>query len=143
MADTQRGNFSEKLCSDCGETEAVFRHTGRLVPKGTIGFFCMYCWNERMVVVDRGDPPKPLGVKPPGEPKEFADRTIKVTTQNGSVYEFSTPGKKGERNVFCGARDIGFDCCKILSLSLGKDLWLKSFDGENLLWATSRVVLIE
>lgn len=143
MADTQRGSFPGKLCNDCGGIEATFKHWGDLVPEGVVGFFCMFCWNERIAVVDRGDPPKPLGVKPPGEPKEFADKAIKVTTQSGSVYELSAPGTEGERNVFCNARDIGFDRCKILSLSLGKDLWFKSFDGESLLWATSRVVLIE
>lgn len=143
MADTQRGGLSGILCSDCGEAEAVFRHWGDLVPEGKVGCFCFFCWNERMAVVNRGDSPKPLGVKPPGEPKELADKAIKVTTQSGSIYELSAPSTEGERKIFCSTRNLGFDNCRILSLILGKDLWLRSSDGENLLWATTRVVLIE
>lgn len=143
MADTQRGGLSGKLCSDCGEIEAAFRHWGDLVPKGKIGFFCMYCWNERREAASRGESPKPLGVKPLKVPKEFIDKAIKVTTQSGSVYEFGTPNETGERSVFCNARKLKFNSCRIFSLAYSKDLWLQSADGKSLLWATTPVVLIE
>ncbi|MFA5714486.1 MAG: hypothetical protein WC998_01935 [Candidatus Paceibacterota bacterium] len=146
MADTQRGDFPNTPCSDCGELGTTFQHTGRLVPEGEKGNFCLFCWKQRMLIVDRKESPKPLGIKPPGVPKEFSDKTIKATTQTGSIYEFGTPNKKGERTVFCSTRDLGFAYCRILSLIVGEDLWLKSADGETSVphfWVTTRVVSIE
>lgn len=144
MADTTRGSFTEP-CSDCGEIGSFIRHTGRLVPEGTVGYFCPFCWEQRTIVGDKGEPPKPLGVKPPGVPKEFTDKAVKVITQSGSVYQLGVPNEQGDRTVFCDTREIGFNICKILFLSIGRDLWLKSSDRTNpvpYFWSTTRVVLI-
>lgn len=146
MVDTERGNFPDTPCSDCGETGTAFRHWGTLVPEGTTGNFCMFCWDQRHEAEKRGEPPKPLGVKPPGVPKEFDDRAIKVTTQSGSIYEFSKPNEKKERTVSCAAKNMGFSTCRILCLIIGESLWIKPLNGKDPglhLWTTSSVVSIE
>lgn len=142
MADTIKGIFPGKACSDCGEGEPLFLHDGRFVPEGKTGYFCIFCWDQRMSAEERGEPPKPLGVKPPGVPKEFENKAIKVFTRTGSVYMFGAPNEQGDRTVFCSTRNIGFDRCKILCLINGREMWLRSSDGKEI-WSTSRIMSIE
>jgi len=146
MADTVRGDFPDEICSDCGEQGCAFRHWGRLVPEGKVGHFCAFCWNERMDSSERGEPPKPLGVKPPGVPEEFLDKAVRVTTKSGSVYTISKPIKEKERLISCSSRKLEFTRGRVLCLRVGKTLWIKprdSKDPELHLWATSLVVSIE
>lgn len=144
MADTSRGSFMEP-CSDCGEIGSFIRHTGSLVPEGEVGYFCPFCWEQRLTAGDRGKLPEPLGIKPPGIPKEFANKALTVMTRTGSVYKLGVPNERGERSIFCETRNVGFDTCKVLSLSIGKDLWIRSSDISNpvpCFWSTTQVVSI-
>lgn len=150
MPDTIRGNLSQEQCSDCGEIGSMFQHWGPLVPKGKVGTFCGYCWNERQERHARGEPPLPLGVKPPGVPRGFKTKACKVTTQNGSVYSFSEPNRLLERTVHCVRQDKkenpDFTRCKIICLVKGKPLYLKPLNSpeSNLNgWRTSPVASIE
>lgn len=144
--DTSRGNYPDEICSDCGEKGCTFKHWGPLVPEGETGVFCTFCWNEREDAHEKGEPAKPLGVKPPGVPEVFKDKTINVTTQSGSVYHFGEPNEKVERTVSCNRRALDFSKCKIICLVHGKNLWLRpidSSDPELHMWRTSAVVSIE
>jgi len=142
--DTTRWSFKEP-CSDCGETGSSFRHTGGMVPGGQVGYFCLFCWQQRLDDQEKGRPPRPLGTKPPGVPKEFTEKAITVTTRTGSVYQFSAPNEKGERSVSCETKTIGFDTCKVMDLSVGRELWFRSsgpVETTPLFWATTPVVSI-
>lgn len=146
MADTKRGNFQDKTCSDCGTLGSIFIHTGPLVPEDTLGCFCAFCWKERYESQKRGEPPKPLGTKPPGVPKEFNNRAIKVTTKSGSVYEFGAPNEQEEQTVSCTINGMDFNRCRILCSIIGRDLWIKPFGSSDPglhLWTDSEVVSIE
>jgi hypothetical protein len=146
MADTIRNNFPHFICSDCGTLGVAFIHTGPLVPKGTIGYFCIFCWQQRLDAEKRGEPPKPLGAKPPGVPEEFNNRAIKVTTKSGSVYEFGAPNEQEERTVSCTIEDMDFNRCRILCSIIGRDLWIKPFGSPDTrlhLWTDLSVVSIE
>ena len=138
--DTTRGEFKEP-CSDCGGPSA-FRHTGALVPPGTVGYFCPFCFNHRHEAWGKDEPPKPLGVKPPGEPSNFKDKPMKVTTKSGAVYTFDAPDEKEERHFSSTNNRVGFENCKILLLEVGKDMWIVSTDGSADLWSTTKVVSI-
>jgi len=147
MVDTVRGGFADKVCSDCGEQGCVFVHNGPLVPKGEIGYFCAFCWEERNKCFERGETQKPLGVKPPGVPEEFLNMPIKVTTESGSIYKFGAPNKRGERTVSCGIKTREFTKCRIICLRLGRKLYFKTLDSSNpddlYGWITSPVVSIK
>jgi hypothetical protein len=40
MPDTQRGDFGDKPCTDCGKPKVAFKHWGPLVPPGEVGYLC-------------------------------------------------------------------------------------------------------
>lgn len=146
MHDTEIGNFPDEICSDCGEKGVIFKHSGPLVPQGQTGFFCAFCWLKRQERKERGEPQLPLGVKPPGVPKEFSQKAIKVTTQSGSVYNFSTPDKEGARTVSCSQRQLPFSKCRIICLISNEDMYLRPLDSSDpdvYGWDTTPVVSIE
>ena len=61
-AETEIGRF-EKPCSDCGMGKQVFfKHTGRFVPNGKIGFFDRLCLRARAIdyAIGMGSFAKPL-----------------------------------------------------------------------------------
>lgn len=63
MSKTKRADFGDIPCSDCGDAgrgKVVIEHTGRLVPRSEIGYFCPDCWTARSIL-DRDGPPRPLG----------------------------------------------------------------------------------
>lgn len=144
MPDTQRGDFHDVRCSDCGEMGSNFSHWGPLVPKGTVGNLCLFCWTERYEAVNtRGDKPRPLGVKPPGIPQNFLNKKIRVETKSGSVYILTPADKKNEVEVSCDSRNTGFTKARVMCLSVGKSLFLKPRDGDDLgLWQTTPIVSI-
>ena len=141
MADTERGNFPDEKCSDCGEIGCCFKHWGPLVPEGKIGFFCPFCFSERGKLAE----PISLGIKPPGIPKEFLNKDIEVTTQSGSVYRLGVvSGKTEERIVFCKQRKLNFTRARVICLVVGRSLFLKPRSCENVnLFQTSTVVSIK
>jgi len=140
MADTIRGDFPDKKCSDCGETGCCFKHWGSLIPDGEIGFFCPFCFSVR----SKSGKPIPLGVKPPGIPVDFLSKDIKVITQSGSVYMLKLSGKSEERIVSCKGKKLDFSRARVISLVVGESLFLKSRDSEKVnLWQTSTVASIE
>ena len=147
MVDTVLGAFADKACSDCGEKGCVVVHNGPLVPKGKIGHFCAFCWQERNKCFEKGETQKPLGVKPPGVPKEFLNTPIKAVTKTGSIYEFGKPNKRGERTVSCITKTFEFTTCRIICLRVGRELYFKALDSpdpDDLYgWITSPVVSIE
>lgn len=146
MPDTKRGNFPDKPCSDCKEMGTIFEHWGPLVPDGQRGSFCDFCWSRRQDRRERGEAPLPLGVKPPGVPEEFSGKAIKVTTQSGSVYNFSTTEKEGARTVYCDKRQLTFSKCRIICLIPNESMYLKplnSSDPDTHGWWTTPVVSIE
>ena len=62
MADSERGDFGDTACSDCGEKgEVCVKHWGPLVPEGVIGYFDQRCLNARNEDSIAGRPPRPLG----------------------------------------------------------------------------------
>jgi len=86
----------------------------------------------------------PLGVEPPGIPKEFLDKKIEVTTRSGSVYILGLSEKAEERNVSCEQRKPGFSRARVICLAVGRSLFLKPRDDESLsLLRTSAVVSIK
>lgn len=144
--DTIRGNFEGLICSDCGEKGCEFQHWGDLVPKGETGKFCAFCWNERNEAYDQGELPKPLGVKPPGLPKEFLGKPLMVTTSSGAVYMLGLGGNEQnppEVIVCCEVKALHFVRAKVMRLELGKEFWLLMYDEEGGLWRESPVVSIE
>ena len=62
MADTERGDYGNIACSDCGKTgEVCLKHWGPLVPEGKVGYFDQGCMNARNEDSIAGRPPRPLG----------------------------------------------------------------------------------
>lgn len=107
-------------------------------------YFCVFCYNERSNRSDRGEPPRPLGVEPPGVPEEFLNEAIKITTKSGSVYTLSAPMKENVRLISRATKTLDFTKGRVICLRLGRSLWMKPRDGEDSeLWATSPVVSIE
>ncbi len=144
MADTLMGRFGDKQCSDCGGQGCVFYHNGPLVPAGKVGYFCSFCWVERKARQDEGLPPLPLGIKAPYIPEEFRDKKIKVTTKNGSVYTLGLTSRDNERVVSREGEDLDFKIAMVMSVAVGKSLFLKIIDDEsNDSFRTSPVVSIE
>ncbi len=146
MVDTIQGDFADKNCSDCGEKGCIFEHWGNLVPKEKTGFFCGFCWQERNNCFERGEAPKPLGVKLPGVPEEFSDMPIRASTKNGSIYKFSKPNEKGERKVSCATKTLDFTSCKIICLRVGREIFFRALDSSDPdlhAWITSPVVSIK
>lgn len=136
MADTERGNFLGQKCSDCGEEGCVIKHWGPLVPEGKIGFFCPFCFFQRSKLTE----PVPLGVKPPGIPKEFLNKDIKVTTESSSVYKLGLCSNEDERIVSCKQKELHFSRARVICLVVGRSLFLKPRDCEDVgLWQTSTV----
>lgn len=141
MADTIRGSFPEKTCSDCSRKGCWFTHWGPLVPKGESGSFCWFCWTLRL----SSNQGKPLGQQPPGEAKELKNSCLKITTKNGSVYRLEKPNEKGLRKISCKSRVLGFGLCKILLLEMGESFCVWEYNAENAAkgWSTSLVVKIQ
>lgn len=145
MGDTVRGDFSDKICSDCGEKGCVFKHRsddGALMKKGAFANFCVFCWVERNEAYSRGEEPKPLGIKPPGIPAEISGKSLIVTTADGSVYVLRLTENHQEVIVCCEANNLRFIRVKVLRLTLGGDLWLRMLDEEGSFWRASRVISI-
>ena len=144
MADTIKGDFPDAKCSDCGEMGCTFKHWGPLVPKNTVGSFCLFCWRERNDSNKEGKEPKPLGIQPPGIPQEFLNKKLKVKTESGSVYELTPTDNIDELLVLCDSKNTGFTKARVLNLSIGKSLFLKPRDGDNLsLWYTTPIISVE
>lgn len=154
MPDTGRYNYADKPCADCGEMGATFKHWGDLLPEGLGGditravYFCTFCWNERQDARDRGEKPKPLGVKPPGVLEVFANESIEVRTSSGSIYTFSKPDEKGKRTVsgINTEEVIDFTRCKIICALPEKRLWLRPLDSKDPdlhMWVDTPVISIE
>ena len=141
IPDTRRGSFPEKICSDCNKIGCAFLHWGPLVYKGESGSFCWVCWSLRQSI-HRG---KPLGTKPPGEAVDFKNSSLKITTENGSVYRLGEPNKDGLRKIYCDNRNLDFTLCKILILKIGESLCVWQYNTENKsdAWQTSQVTKIE
>ncbi len=64
MSDTERGDFGNTPCTDCGEPKVQYKHWGSLVPKGKLGYFCF----EDLAIRIRY-------LKEHGEPKPFPETT--------------------------------------------------------------------
>jgi len=141
MADTTRGSFPKKICSDCGRRGCCFIHWGPMVPKGESGSFCWFCWGLRLTF----NRAKPLGRTPPGENKELKKFCLKITTRNNSVYRLEKPNEEGLRRISCNSRVLGFGLCKILLLEIGDSFCVWEYNPENYSkgWSTSPVVEIE
>ena len=64
MPDTERGDFPNTPCSDCGKIGGVYiRHWGPLVPQGKVGYFDQDCLMKRRDDSNLGRPVRPLGVQ--------------------------------------------------------------------------------
>lgn len=61
MHDTMMGEFKDLLCSDCSKKKVVYRHWGRLVPPGEVGYFCVTCMNIRRDFFQEHGKPKAMG----------------------------------------------------------------------------------
>lgn len=57
MADTVRGDFSDKFCADCGHKGCYIKHYGPLCPDSSVGYFDQ-CFSERGA--SRNHQPKPF-----------------------------------------------------------------------------------
>lgn len=147
MADTARGYWPKEICSDCGEKRVViFKHWGPLVPEGTFGHLCAFCWNEREKDCKEGKIPLPLGRKPFIE-YCFIPEKIKVATRSGSVYLFDKPNKEKIRRATRNGLALPF-LCIIKCLKVGKPLYLilSACNKEEIeipMWTSSNVLSIE
>jgi len=147
MADTMTGHWQKENCSDCGELGMVIiKHWGPSVPKGKVGSFCLFCWNEREEGWKEGKEPKPLGTKPPIE-EFFIDKKINVITKTRSVYQFGKLDGKGTRTVVKDNKPLPFSLCRIICLKEGKRLYLMAtpIDGNRKEepWISTKVLSIE
>ena len=145
MADTMTGHWQKENCSDCGELGMVIiKHWGPSVPKGKVGSFCLFCWNEREEGWKEGKEPKPLGTKPPIE-EFFIDKKINVITKTRSVYQFGKLDGKGTRTVVKDNKPLPFSSCRITCLKEGKPLYFIAMDGNKNTgpWLSTKVLSIE
>lgn len=146
MADTGRGDFNV-VCSDCGEMGCVFEHNGPLVPAGTSGYFCWFCWSNRQERSKNHGDCLPLGVQPQGVHESLSGRNLDVRTESGSIYHLTPTEKKDEYIIFRdekeGAEDISFTRARVMRLEHYKIMVLKRRDGEYLcLFFTNPVIEI-
>jgi hypothetical protein len=66
MADTERADYPNTACSDCGEVgDVCIKHWGPLVPPGEVGYFDQKCINARAEDSIKQRPVRPFGVMPP------------------------------------------------------------------------------
>src|SRR3989338_1423415 len=145
MGDTERGLWPKENCSDCGEVGVVFlKHLGSLVPMGAIGFFCVFCWNERELDSRKGKTPIPLGRKPFIEAC-FIGEKIRVITESNSVYRFGKPDKEKIRTVVADNKKLPFSLCRIRCLKESKPLYLIPIGDDKgvVSWVTTKVLSIE
>lgn len=123
-----------EICSDCGEKGTDYGLCGDLLPESEISDqrkpFCAFCYKQRSERLGKREPQLPLGVKPPGVPKEFLNKAISVKTESGSVYEFGVPDGEGIRNV-SAMRGLSFTRCKIFLANIGKPMWLRIVDDPE------------
>jgi len=125
----------DQKCSDCGEKGTDYGLRGDLLPESERSEewknFCAFCYHQRREQQKKGGPPLPLGAKPPGVPKEFFKKPIRVETESGSIYEFTTPDGEGIRTVSNAKRELGFTKCKIFLATVGKPMWLRVVDDPD------------
>ncbi len=143
----------DKTCSDCGEKGTDHGIRGGLLPVDPQRSpdewldFCDFCYQQRSERTRRGESPLPLGVKPPGVPKEFFDKAIRVKTKSGSIYELSAPDEKGVRIISNAVRKPNYTKCKVLFAIVGAAMWLRVVDdpekGSSHLVETTFVKSIE
>jgi hypothetical protein len=144
MADTQRGDFKDLKCSDCGRPGCSFQHWGSMVPEGPIGNFCWSCWFARNADFDATGAVKPLGTIWRKVPDEFLNKAITVRTGSGSIYKLGKPNAKGLRTVSLtrtGKMPLHFKRAIIILLSVGANMCLL-VSGKND-YITNKVVSIE
>jgi len=124
-----------RVCSDCGEKGTDYGVRGDLLPASERSEqwknFCIFCFLQRVERRRRGEPPLPLGVKPPGVPKEFFNKPIRVKTESGSIYEFSVPDAENVRTVSNAARKLNYTKCKIFLAIIGEPMWLRIVDDPE------------
>ena len=133
MPDTRRRAYTDQslVCSDCGEKGVDWSHKGDLLPEGSQEspdewkHFCAFCYSQRQDRQKKGEQPLPLGVKPPGVPKEFFNKAIRVKTKSGSIYNFGVPNKKSVRTVSNTVRRLNFTECKVLLATVGTTMWIR------------------
>lgn len=131
MADTARGDFQDVVCSDCGEKGCAFVHNGPLVPVGTSGHFCWFCWLNRQEWFEDHDSCLPLGNQPPGIPEEFSSDITEVKTESGSTYFLFKTCRENERIVFKAGKELDFRRARVICLRIGKGLWLRPRDSDD------------
>lgn len=139
MPDTRiRAHTDQSLvCDDCGEKGVDFSHKGDLLPEGSQEspdewkHFCAFCFNQRRDRQKGDEKPLPLGVKPPGVPKEFFKKAIRVKTESGSIYNFGVPDKEGVRTVSNAVRKLDYTKCKIFLANIGTSMWLRVVDDPE------------
>ena len=145
MADTKRGDFPEKICSDCGVKGCYFIHNGELVPAGSIGYFCSECWMARLTDFEETGIAKPLGTIWRLVPEEFAGRELMVKTKSGAVYVLGKPLKETNYLVTSLQKQLGpcrpvqkqgtklpFDYAAIILLRINKSMLLHYFADREL-----------
>lgn len=95
MPDTVRGDFSDQICSDCGEGNVEYKHWGPLVPLGASGCFDQKCITERALRFKLNiGPPVPLGQQ---------------TIQGKTAQEWYEAGLKTEQSTESGAALDAFE----------------------------------
>ena len=126
----------EKNCSDCGEKGTDYGVRGNLLPDEPKRSpdewieLCAFCYHRREER-SRREPPLPLGTKPPGVPKEFFNKAIRVKTESGSIYEFGAPSEDGIRTISSTTRKINYTKCKIFLAIPDKSMWLRVVDDPE------------
>ena len=123
-----------QICSDCGEKGTDYGLRGDLLPEGSQKSpdewkdFCAFCYNQRSKRLGKREPQLQLGVKPPGVPKEFFNKPIRVKTESGSIYEFSVPDGENIRTVSNTVRRLNYTKCKIFLAIIDESMWLRIVD---------------
>jgi len=124
-----------QICSDCGEKGTDYGHRGDLLPESERSEqwknFCAFCFQQRQERRKRVEPPLPLGVKPPGVPKEFFNKAIRVKTESGSIYDFGVPNEESVRTVSNAVRKLNYTKCKVLLATVGTAMWLRAVDDPE------------
>lgn len=132
MNDTQCGSFPDLVCSDCGEKGCSFKHWGHLVLRGKFGKFCHFCFEQRQEWVKKGGVPLPFGVQPPGVPEEFANRALRVITENKTVYYLGLTKKKDERIIVSqNGKKFPYIRSRVMRLKIGERFVFRIFEDHD------------
>ncbi|HUT96195.1 MAG TPA: hypothetical protein VMW82_01335 [Candidatus Paceibacterota bacterium] len=147
LNDTSYGSFLYAVCSDCGDKGCSFSHWGILLPKGKIGKFCHFCWDNRLEKRKHGEIRLALGIQPPGIPEIFHGCCLWVLTEDKMLYQLR-PVNGGKNEVFIvsvNRKESNYEIrARVMRLQIGERFVFRiREDKDNGLFYTFPVAMIK